>query len=78
MVRGPVAGKNKGIVDSPIVLTVYASHCPDLSLIDLPGITRVPLKGSDQSDDIETLTRQMALRSGLYQPSRVEVSWLHL
>ncbi|KAL8435919.1 hypothetical protein ACSSS7_002119 [Eimeria intestinalis] len=57
-----VAGKNKGIVDSPIVLTVYATRCPDLSLIDLPGITRVPLKGSDQSDDIEALTRQMALR----------------
>ncbi|PFH31932.1 dynamin-related protein DRPB [Besnoitia besnoiti] len=57
-----VAGKNKGIIDSPIVLTIYATQCPDLSLIDLPGITRVPLKGSDQSEDIEMLTRQMALR----------------
>nr|CAJ20697.1 DyNamin-like protein, putative [Toxoplasma gondii RH] len=57
-----VAGKNKGIIDSPIVLTIYATQCPDLSLIDLPGITRVPLKGSDQCEDIEMLTRQMALR----------------
>lgn len=55
-------GKNKGIIDNPIVLTIYATQCPDLSLIDLPGITRVPLKGSDQSEDIEMLTRQMALR----------------
>eukprot|EP00922_Rhytidocystis_sp_ex-Travisia-forbesii_P068479 GHVS01101997.1.p1 GENE.GHVS01101997.1~~GHVS01101997.1.p1 ORF type:complete len:774 (-),score=103.87 GHVS01101997.1:165-2486(-) len=57
-----VAGKNKGIIDDPIVLTVYATQCPDLSLIDLPGITRVPIKGSDQTDDIEKLTREMALR----------------
>ncbi|KAF8819331.1 dynamin-related protein DRPB [Cardiosporidium cionae] len=34
----------------------------DLTLIDLPGITRVPLRGSDQTDDIEKLTREMARR----------------
>ena len=33
-----VAGTNKGIVNDPIVLTVYATGAPDLSLIDLqPG-----------------------------------------
>ena len=42
-----VAGKNKGIVDKPIVLTIYSHTCPDLTLIDLPGITRIPLQGSD-------------------------------
>ncbi|CAK0814491.1 unnamed protein product [Prorocentrum cordatum] len=56
-----VAGKNKGIVNDPIVLTVYATGAPDLTLIDLPGITRVPIKGSDQSEDIEKLTRDMTL-----------------
>mmetsp|Transcript_123238 Transcript_123238/g.343083 ORF Transcript_123238/g.343083 Transcript_123238/m.343083 type:complete len:791 (-) Transcript_123238:97-2469(-) len=56
-----VAGKNKGIVNDPIVLTVYATGAPDLTLIDLPGITRVPVKGSDQSDDIEKITRDMTL-----------------
>eukprot|EP00916_Digyalum_oweni_P012592 GHVL01020798.1.p1 GENE.GHVL01020798.1~~GHVL01020798.1.p1 ORF type:complete len:796 (-),score=145.90 GHVL01020798.1:39-2390(-) len=55
-----IAGRNKGIVDDPIVLTIYSKHCPNLSLIDLPGITRVPTRGSDQTNDIETLTRQMA------------------
>ena len=35
-----VAGRNKGIIDDPIVLTIYATQCPDLTLIDLPGITR--------------------------------------
>ncbi|SBT35865.1 dynamin-like protein, putative [Plasmodium ovale wallikeri] len=57
-----LAGKNKGIIDDPIVLNIYSTSCPDLSLIDLPGITRVPLKNSDQTDDIERLTREMAFR----------------
>lgn len=57
-----VAGKNKGIVDDPIVLTIYSSTCPDLTLIDLPGITRVPVKGSDQTENIEQITKNMAMR----------------
>lgn len=57
-----VAGKNANIVDDPIILSVYSTQCPDLTLIDLPGITRVPIAGSDQSDDIERVTREMALR----------------
>merc|ERR1719221_1532298 len=56
-----VAGANKGIVNDPIVLTVYATDAPDLTLVDLPGITRVPVKGSDQTEDIEKLTRDMTL-----------------
>jgi dynamin 1-like protein len=56
------AGRNKGIVDDPIVLTIYSSTCPDLTLIDLPGITRIPLAGSDQPDDIERITKEMAYR----------------
>jgi hypothetical protein len=43
-----VAGSKKGIVDKPIILNVYSHTCPDLTLIDLPGITRIPLAGSDQ------------------------------
>eukprot|EP00742_Colponemidia_sp_Colp-10_P002968 GILJ01003167.1.p1 GENE.GILJ01003167.1~~GILJ01003167.1.p1 ORF type:complete len:757 (-),score=123.34 GILJ01003167.1:152-2422(-) len=57
-----VAGKNKGIIDDPIVISVYSTNCPDLTLIDLPGITRIPLSGSDQPPDIEKLTRRMAAR----------------
>eukprot|EP00914_Ancora_sagittata_P025608 GHVO01050726.1.p1 GENE.GHVO01050726.1~~GHVO01050726.1.p1 ORF type:complete len:722 (+),score=106.35 GHVO01050726.1:32-2167(+) len=55
-----VAGANKGIVNDPIVLEVFGTQCPDLTLIDLPGITRIPLKDSDQTDDIERLTRELA------------------
>jgi len=56
-----VAGSNKGIVNIPIVLTIYSTGAPDLTLIDLPGITRVPVKGSDQTEDVEKLTRDMTL-----------------
>mmetsp|Transcript_4410 Transcript_4410/g.10199 ORF Transcript_4410/g.10199 Transcript_4410/m.10199 type:complete len:808 (-) Transcript_4410:35-2458(-) len=56
-----VAGKNKGIVNDPIVMTVYSTSAPDLTVIDLPGITRVPVKGSDQTEDIEKVTRDMSM-----------------
>lgn len=57
-----IAGKKKNIVDKPIILNVYSPTCPDLTLIDLPGITRIPLQGSDQPKDIERITREMAER----------------
>lgn len=55
-----VCGTNKNIVDKPIVLQVYSHTCPDLTLIDLPGITRIAIAG--QSEDIEKVTRMMAHR----------------
>ena len=54
-----VAGTNKNIVDDPIKLEIHATNAPDLTLIDLPGITRIPVKGSDQSMDIEKVTVDM-------------------
>mmetsp|Transcript_41754 Transcript_41754/g.110011 ORF Transcript_41754/g.110011 Transcript_41754/m.110011 type:complete len:780 (+) Transcript_41754:51-2390(+) len=57
-----VAGQKKGIVDEPITLTIHATVCPDLTVIDLPGITRVPLKDSAQGDDIEQVTKDMTNR----------------
>jgi len=56
------AGENKNIVDIPIVLTIHSFTCPDLTLIDLPGITRIPLKDSGQPKDIERVTTEMAKR----------------
>jgi len=38
-----VAGSNKGIVDKPIVLKIFSKDTPDLTLVDLPGITRIAL-----------------------------------
>lgn len=46
----------KGIIDSPIILTIFGKNMPDLSLVDLPGITKIPLKGSDHPENIEEIT----------------------
>ena len=42
-----VCGKNKGIVDKPIILQIYSHTCPDLTMIDLPGITRIALESQE-------------------------------
>jgi replication fork clamp-binding protein CrfC len=51
-------------------LTVYSNQCPDLTLVDLPGITRIPLAGSDQPEDIERITKEMA-ESYLKEPRTI-------
>jgi vacuolar protein sorting-associated protein 1 len=55
-----VCGKNKGIVDLPIVLNIFSHTCPDLTLVDLPGITRIAIGGQDEK--IEQITKSMAHR----------------
>jgi len=52
-------GSNKGISRKPINLKVYSPHVLNLSLVDLPGITRVPV--GDQPTDIEKQIKDMAL-----------------
>ena len=55
-----VAGSQKQIVNKPIVLTIFSSSCPDLTIVDLPGITKISV--DDQSQDIEKVTKDMAMR----------------
>ncbi|KAF3338123.1 dynamin-related protein 4C-like protein [Carex littledalei] len=45
-----IAGAGKGISDAPITLVVKKKGVPDLTLVDLPGITRVAVHG--QPEDI--------------------------
>ncbi|KAF6035991.1 dyn-1 [Bugula neritina] len=54
-----VTGSNKGISNIPINLRVYSPHVLNLTLIDLPGMTRVPV--GDQPADIEMQIRNMLL-----------------
>jgi len=44
-------------VNDPIKLRVYSQDCPDLTIIDLPGITRIDVKGQK---DVERITTEMA------------------
>ena len=56
------AGTKKNIIDDPIILNIKSHTCPDLTVVDLPGITRIRLKDSEQGEDIEKVTRGMAER----------------
>ena len=42
-----VAGSKGNIVNIPIKLKIHSKTCPDLTVIDLPGITRIPLYGKN-------------------------------
>lgn len=54
-----VTGKNKGISNIPINLRIYSPQVLNLTLIDLPGLTKVPV--GDQPQDIEHQIRSMVL-----------------
>jgi dynamin 1-like protein len=46
-----IAGKNKGISPVPIIVKVFSPNVVDLNIVDLPGITKIPV--GDQPSDIE-------------------------
>ncbi|KAF2498852.1 dynamin-like protein [Lophium mytilinum] len=52
-----IAGNNKGINRQPINLKIYSPHVLSLTLVDLPGLTKVPI--GDQPSDIEKQTRNL-------------------
>ncbi|XP_073047461.1 putative dynamin-related protein 4A [Primulina eburnea] len=45
-----IAGKGKGVSNTPLTLIVKKNGVPDLTMVDLPGITRVAVHG--QPEDI--------------------------
>jgi len=53
-------GKNAGISDQPINLRIFSPNVLTLTLVDLPGLTKVPV--GDQPKDIEKLIREMILK----------------
>uniref|UniRef100_A0A8C7WMG2 Dynamin-2 n=1 Tax=Oryzias sinensis TaxID=183150 RepID=A0A8C7WMG2_9TELE len=55
-----VTGSNKGISPIPINLRVYSPHVLNLTLIDLPGMTKVAV--GDQPVDIEHQIREMLMQ----------------
>ncbi|KAJ9628343.1 uncharacterized protein PV06_06635 [Exophiala oligosperma] len=52
-----IAGNNKGINRQPINLKIFSPHVLNLTLVDLPGLTKVPI--GDQPTDIEKQTRTL-------------------
>uniref|UniRef100_A0A4W4HML7 dynamin GTPase n=1 Tax=Electrophorus electricus TaxID=8005 RepID=A0A4W4HML7_ELEEL len=55
-----VTGQNKGISPVPINLRVYSPNVLNLTLVDLPGMTKVPV--GDQPADIESQIRDMIMQ----------------
>ncbi|KAK4167984.1 vacuolar protein sorting-associated protein 1 [Cladorrhinum sp. PSN259] len=53
-------GRNAGISPAPINLRIYSPNVLNLTLVDLPGLTRVPV--GDQPRDIERQIRDMILK----------------
>ncbi|KAL4971864.1 Dynamin central region-domain-containing protein [Aspergillus desertorum] len=54
-----IAGNNKGINRQPINLKIFSPHVLNLTMVDLPGLTKVPI--GDQPSDIEKQTRALIL-----------------
>ncbi|CAM8906965.1 unnamed protein product [Rhodiola kirilowii] len=52
-------GGNKGVSDKQIRLKIFSPNVLDITLVDLPGITKVPV--GDQPTDIETRIRTMIM-----------------
>uniref|UniRef100_A0A3B4F699 Dynamin-1-like protein n=1 Tax=Pundamilia nyererei TaxID=303518 RepID=A0A3B4F699_9CICH len=55
-----ISGSNKGISDEPIHLKIFSPQVVNLTLVDLPGITKVPV--GDQPKDIEIQIRELILK----------------
>ncbi|CAI0557252.1 unnamed protein product [Linum tenue] len=60
------AGENKGVSDKQIRLKIFSPNVLDITLVDLPGITKVPV--GDQPTDIESRIRTMIM-SYIKKPS---------
>ncbi|PBK99999.1 dynamin protein dnm1 [Armillaria gallica] len=54
-----VAGQNKGVSKLPISLRIYSPDVLDLTLVDLPGLTKIPV--GDQPSDIERQIRNLVV-----------------
>lgn len=54
-----IAGKNKGISRNPINLKIYSPNVLNLTLVDLPGLTKIPI--GDQPTDIERQIKNLIL-----------------
>ena len=55
-----ICGNDKNILDNPLIINIFSQTCPNLTIIDLPGIARVPV--GNQPKNIEEITKEITLR----------------
>ena len=54
-----ICGDHKNIMANPLTITIFSQTCPNLTIIDLPGIVKVPV--GDQPKNIEEITKEITL-----------------
>ncbi|KAF0852279.1 mitochondrial dynamin family protein [Andalucia godoyi] len=55
-----VAGSGKGVSPSPITLRIHSPYVLNLTLVDLPGLIKIPV--GDQPQNIESIVRDLVLK----------------
>ena len=55
-----VCGTNKGVTDKPIILKIYSNKVLNLTLVDLPGLTKIAVE--DQPADISEQIEDMVMK----------------
>lgn len=56
------AGKHKNVVDRPINIRITSPKVPNLSIIDLPGMTNIALRDKGQPEDIKHNIERILVR----------------
>ncbi|CAL5339896.1 unnamed protein product [Camellia sinensis] len=72
-------GRSKQISSVPIYLSIYSPNVVNLTLIDLPGLTKVAVEGQSDSivQDIENMVRSYIEKGGFNDTLHgIEVGWL--
>jgi replication fork clamp-binding protein CrfC len=54
-----LCGKEKVIINKPIILNISSASCPNITIVDLPGITSIPI--GKQPVNIYDITKEMVL-----------------
>jgi replication fork clamp-binding protein CrfC len=67
-----ICGKNKGISRHPLILRIYAKNVLPLTLVDLPGLTKVPV--GDQPNDIDQQIRQIGKKKLILSLKKNKIS----
>ena len=69
-----MAGGNKGICPEPISLKYFSTNVLSLTLVDLPGMTKVPV--GDQPEDIEVQIRNLIFQY-ISNPNSIILVWIN-
>ena len=68
-----IAGNGMNISSKPIILNIYSPHVPNLSIIDLPGLTMVACVDKGQPEDIKEQIEELVI-SYIKQPKTIVLS----